>query len=598
MPASAPSRRRLRGGFATACLILAQLSAASCGGENDRRQSAAVRASALISFLPADSIWGADAAAIKVAMDEQIGELMSQSIADWALLDSMGVSSSGGESSSSTVKQRPLGGLGSARIILAGLRRPLLPSSLERTIQEHSKGPTTENGATVESREKVTVWDEGGKIGMMLEIRSTATRGAGGTTVRTVREIMQRTEVKFCPDAQGISPGTWEYTDWQENSFSSPSGDRLGRGQVRAGAALTGQVDDEAELTRILQEMKVTYRGSTKSGARDFTPVIGYTTDGAGNKIPGKIEGLDGSESSNNELLGALEDFAEIVLKEAYNKARFRWRDKRCVEIAFLAGKDKRRLSPGERVRIVAEARHKEEGGKVPAPLEASLFAYQSITPDRKRIPPPAEFTYQAPEDGTEEAEFMREKGTTVRVSSTSRRGIGESVIEYRLGSGPSYQVKMQVRQQAEKLGTTYDVTYEAKLEPGPDGELQGSGSYRGTELSWKVACSDVDQDPNAETHPVSGKLKATGSAVDMGGNTMLMFSLETLDFPPPPGWSGEVDPEVKGRGTVGNLGVTLTGQMTSKTVKGEGDLMGFSSETPCTGKFTNTQETTVQLVQ
>jgi hypothetical protein len=141
----------------------------------------------------------------------------------------------------------------------------------------------------------------------------------------------------------------------------------------------------------------------------------------------------------------------------------------------------------------------------------------------------------------------MRERGTTVRVTSTSRRGIGDGVIEYRLGSGPSYQVKMQVRQQAEKLGTTFDVTYQATLEPGPDGELQGSGSYRGTELSWKVACSDVDQDPNAEEHPVSGKLKATGSAVDMGGTTMLMFSLETLDFPPPPGWSGEVDEQVKG---------------------------------------------------
>jgi hypothetical protein len=100
------------------------------------------------------------------------------------------------------------------------------------------------------------------------------------------------------------------------------------------------------------------------------------------------------------------------------------------------------------------------------------------------------------------------------------------------------------------------------------------------------------------KAHPVSGKLKATGSAVDMGGTTMLMFSLETLDFPPPPGWSGEVDEEVKGRGTVGNLGLTLTGNSTTKTVKGEGHLMGFSSETPCTGRFSNTQETTVQLVE
>jgi hypothetical protein len=164
--------------------------------------------------------------------------------------------------------------------------------------------------------------------------------------------------------------------------------------------------------------------------------------------------------------------------------------------------------------------------------------------------------------------------------------------------TGPSYQVQMGVRQSAEKLGTTFDVTYQARLESGPDGELQGSGSYSGKELTWKVACSDLHTDPQAKERSVSGKLKASGSAMDMGSGTVLMFTLETLDFPPPLGWSGEVDEEVKGRGTVGNLGLTLTGPVTTKTVTGEGDLMGFSSETPCTGKFSNTQETTVEVVR
>jgi hypothetical protein len=166
------------------------------------------------------------------------------------------------------------------------------------------------------------------------------------------------------------------------------------------------------------------------------------------------------------------------------------------------------------------------------------------------------------------------------------------------LARGPSYQVRMVVQQKAQKLGTTFDVTYDARLAPGPDGELQGSGKYSGKELSWKVACSDLHQDPEKKEHLVAGKLKASGSAVEMGGSTRLMFTLETLDFPPPLGWSGEVDEEVKGRGTVGNLGLTFEGPTTTKTVTGEGGLMGFSSETPCTGKFSNTQTTTVQILR
>jgi hypothetical protein len=163
---------------------------------------------------------------------------------------------------------------------------------------------------------------------------------------------------------------------------------------------------------------------------------------------------------------------------------------------------------------------------------------------------------------------------------------------------GAGYDVVMRVQQEAEKLGPTFDVNYVARLKPGPDGELQRSGTYNGFELSWTVACSDLHPRPETKKHLVSGKLNPSGSSLDMGSGTVLMFTLETIDFPPPLGWSGEGDEQTKGRGTVSNLGVTLAGPVTSKTVKGEGDLMGFSSETPCTGKFSNTQETTVRIVK
>lgn len=601
MSESPSSRCALPFGPSLVCLTLIALAHAACARDNDRRQSTSARASSLISTLPADSMWGPDAPAIKAAMDEQIGQLVSRGQADWALLDSLESPSNGDPSAGDQSFALP-----TLPVILAYFPpRTAAPSALERATKEYSEGPTMVNGATVESRSKITVWDEGGNLGMMNELRSTATRVTDGVTVRAVNERSERTEVKFCPDAQGVAPGSWEFVEAKEVSQSGTEGTQVDRGEFHATAVLTGQVDDEAELTRVQETMEVKVRESRGSASRNLTPVIGFTTDGSGNRTSTGIDSWEVGEQQNEATsddtrlgLKAAAILAEISIDAAYEKARERWRRGRCVEVAFLTGNRRRNVAPGERVRIAAEARHKEEGGRLPAPLEASLFAYQSITPEKKRIPPPAEFIYRAPEDGTEGAKSMRDGGTTVRVTSTSRRGIGEGVIEYRLGTGPSYQVQMRVRQEAEKLGTTFDVTYRATLEPGPDGELQGTGSYNGTELSWKVACSDVDQDPNAEEHAVAGKLKATGGAVDMGGKTMLMFSLETLDFPPPAGWSGEVDEEVKGRGTVGNLGLTLTGNSTTKTVKGEGDLMGFSSETECTGKFSNTQETTVQIVE
>ncbi len=587
------SQSHLRSGVAAVCLLLAQFSHTACS--RDRAETASEPAGTWL-LLPSpatDSLLGARAGPIYAAMGGQIARLRERGLAAWALLDSLGSSSTQAPSSS-------LRGLSVflARFDLETTARGVL----DQATLKLSDGPAPVEGAITDATFNATAWDEGGKIGMMTELRATMTTVENGAPVKMELRQTERIEVKFCPDVQGLSPGTRELIATLETLASANPVDR---GDFRATGVLAGQVDDEAELTRVHEEMETKVRESSGSASRDLTPVL-RSSDGAARGTPTSIDSWAGSEwqfeAPNDGVRDQLKRAANMISRStemAYARARDRWQhDHRCIEVAFLEGNKRSSVSPADRVRIVAEARHKEDGGKLPAPLEASILAYQSITPDGKRIPPPAEFIYQAPESGTKEAEFMRKSGTTVWVTSTSRRGIGQGVIEYKLGSGPSYQVKMQVRQEAEKLGTTYDVTYEAKLEPGPDGELQGSGSYRGTELSWKVACSDVDQDPNAETHPVSGKLKATGSAVDMGGSTMLMFSLETQDFPPPAGWSGEVDPETKGRGTVGNLGLSLTGPVTSKTVKGEGDLMGFSSETPCTGKFSNTQETTVQIVQ
>jgi hypothetical protein len=593
MSASVLLPRRLRNGFATACLILAQLSGAACG----RDRSNTPGATQTRSFLPttsADSLLGPDALAIYAVMNDQVSRLRSSSLDYWALLDSLGKGSVEERSSSR-------GTLAIAFVRFAG-RAPA--GLLERTTKESSEGPTTVKDATVESRSKVTVWDEGGKLGMLTELHATATRTTEGTTVRVTHDRTERTEVKFCPDAQGVAPGSWEFVEAKEVTATGPKGIQTSRAEFRATAGLTGQVDDEAELSHVQEKMAVKTGQSSGSASRKMTPVIGSTTDGTGNRIPTGIESWETGEqqqvkatSDDTRLrLQAAAIVAEISGGAAYKKARDRWRGHRCVEVAFLEGNMRRSVSPGDRVRIVAEARHKQEGGKLPAPLEADPVAYQSITPEKKRIPPPAEFTYQAPKKGTEEAAYMREKGTTVYVTSTSRRGIGLGVIEYRLSSGPSFAIRIHRKSVSEKLGTVSDVSYHANLTPNEDGGLNGTGTYSGKVVTWQSACPG---DPKPKTHAVAGSLKANGNVVSFGSKSLIMYMLETTDWPlmadGPPAETAEEREEFKTTGSVGNpLGLTLKGPVTTKVDKSTGSML----ETDCTGGFENTVETTVELIK
>jgi hypothetical protein len=584
--------RRLRNGCATACLILAQLSHAACGRDRSNIPDAAQTR----SFVPttsADSLLGSDAPVIYAAMNDQVSRLLSRSMDHWALLDSLGDDSAGEESSSR----------GALPVVLVRFAGRAPAGLLERITKESSEGPTTVKNATVESRSKTTLWDEGGKLGMLTEVHATVTGTTEGTTVQVAHDRTERTEVKFCPDAQGVAPGSWEFVEAKEITATGPKGTQTSRGEFRATAELTGQVDDEAELSHVQEKMAVKSGESSGSASRKLTPVIGSTTDGAGNRIPTGIEDWETGEQqvkATNEntqvLLKAAEILAEISGGAAYKKARDRWRGHRCVEVAFLEGNTRRSVSPGDQVRIVAEARHKEDGGKLPAPLEADRVSYQSITPEEKRIPPPAEFTYQAPKKGTEEAEYMREEGTRVYVTSTSRRGIGLGVIEYRLSSGPSFAIRIHRKSVSEKLGTVSDVSYNANLTPNEDGQLNGSGTYSGTIVTWQSACPG---DPKKKTHPVSGGLKANGNVVSLGSKSLLMYMLETTDWPlmadGPPAETAEEREEFKTTGSVGNpLGLTLQGPVTTHVNKSTGSML----ETDCTGGFVNTVETTVELIK
>jgi hypothetical protein len=158
-----------------------------------------------------------------------------------------------------------------------------------------------------------------------------------------------------------------------------------------------------------------------------------------------------------------------------------------------------------------------------------------------------------------------------------------------------AYQIEVHRQSKSQKLGTVSDVTYQAIVMPGDDGELEGTGTYRGEVTSWLAACPGK---PEPTTRPVSGKLTATASVGDLFSKKMMTFMLTTTDWPliadGPPAETAEEKEEYKTTGSVGKLALELKGPATSHVDTSKGSLL----ETPCTGEFRNMVETFVTKME
>ena len=345
-------------------------------------------------------------------------------------------------------------GLGGAKaVVFAGVS--LAARQQQEVIRTtYERPPETRDGVTVSSRGEEVLYASADRIGRRTKLVVTAE--AGGGAARRIETITTVAEVGFCPDPAGLSRGTWEYL----HSVDRTAGPAALRSESRHRAELTGHVNDAAELTRIAIDLQVDNSSSetNPSGKRTtdrgggrarmtMTPTLSPATDVYGATVPVGVTGYSTSTPELSDLraatqlelerVGALMIaggwLAEIDVPLMYGKARDLWRSGKCVEVIILEGAERTRLSPGERVNITAESRHKLEGSALPAPLEAWLSGVVSVTPEKSKVPPPARFVYAAPHDGSAEAAQMRRDGARVYVESISRRGIGTTDIVYRL---------------------------------------------------------------------------------------------------------------------------------------------------------------------
>ena len=167
---------------------------------------------------------------------------------------------------------------------------------------------------------------------------------------------------------------------------------------------------------------------------------------------------------------------------------------------------------------------------------------------------------------------------------------------EARTNCPEAYGITVREWTTSETYGTTYDISYTARVATPPSGdesELTGTGTYRGTIITHKANCQNGEPD-RSETFAMEGKLESTGYS--QGPDGWFGYVLATLDwdFMPFSGSRAQTDEEkdsVRGLGSVGSAlrPLQLSGGAAERT-----DTL-TTSWSDCTGTAYRIRTTTVR---
>lgn len=261
-------------------------------------------------------------------------------------------------------------------------------------------------------------------------------------TFRKVTEIMWKSSVAACPDANGGENGTGGANIRSETAVTGKTGTAKMSRIVSITSKSLGNVDDEAKMGEydLIADSTETISGYDDAARRGLLSdamlkdgIVKLRYELIGNKLeinnsengegrtPAKIGKpvvkkvlgtSDEAVKSADKVAGALVAGIWNHTNDMYKAARSNWRNYRCVTIDARATKT--RLKKGESVAITAETVHRQDGGKVNARLEAGALDAE-ITPEVELGKPRVTYRYTHGEAST--SDFT--------VESFSKRGIG-----------------------------------------------------------------------------------------------------------------------------------------------------------------------------
>lgn len=307
----------------------------------------------------------------------------------------------------------------------------------------------------------------------------------GATLEETIRGTIK---VKVCPDPAGIVQGSLSIV--ASSAFGSSAS-----GETKIISTISGQVNDEAELTGYTNQISASTRMIGTSPNGNLTGLYGevqmeFTFDmNSGERSIAQTRGGEMRRSSKmpDSMMNAFTEKAvDYILWldiDVMREAEKLWRNGYCVEVVVLEppGGSKGGVAPGSENPVTADVRHRRGGGEVKAPIEARLtYGEVSVAPDGQRVPSPAAFTYTAPPE--------IDKGATVDLRTISKRGIGSGEAHFDTYP-PDYQITVKVSGSATEIDKyyTYSRTVEANftvfVHPNSSVEAEGSGELRVAEV-------------------------------------------------------------------------------------------------------------------
>lgn len=254
-------------------------------------------------------------------------------------------------------------------------------------------------------------------------------------------------ELPVCPDASGRIPATlaWKNT-------SDVAGSSLGTrsGEMNMSSTALGTVSDDAYLTSVDIDIEASGRAAAAAPGAQLEGAYGEIAASM-TYAPGRDGGsptfsahsarvVHQSSRAPDEAIESLANLAAILsyslFDDAYRQAENLWRGGTCVEVQVVdpTGGKKSDIEPESPHSIVAEARHKIEGGTLEVTIEARMKSGEtSVEPSGQPVDSPATFTYTAPPE--------RDQSGTVHLRTVSRRGIGE--VEVRFDTGGGYRLRL-----------------------------------------------------------------------------------------------------------------------------------------------------------
>jgi hypothetical protein len=336
-----------------------------------------------------------------------------------------------------------------------------------------------------------------------------------------VVEFQADASVNLCPDLDGVSRmqasltasgvynGAGVRAELELSSSGSVGNDAYLSGvdwRSRGRLEVVGPGSDYLEVG-VSGKAKIEDRGVGLFG--DPGSVVVTDFDAAGVALLGKSESVVLVQYIAEEFLTGF----------AMNFAQSKWRSGFCLEIRTT--EESSSVDPGAVVQFTATVWHRFDAREEQHPIRGSLSTEESLVPKDEPQDPPVIYTYTAPDESG--------KTNTVRLESTSNRGIANKYIEFETGA-PGYRIELDEIAKASNLSVSGGVCDLTK-------NWTTSLVYGANEMT--LVFEIVPSTPDGRSGTVSITQMVTGSDFSAVGKSGFSISADSLPSDAPEGSFG-----------------------------------------------------------